>query len=264
AQEAPAATETTSTAVTTTATPMTTTTSSSSEEVRARFSTVLRESPPQLAGILVLEPTLLSNSAFLAGYPELARFVAEHPEVRLHPAYYLEEFDRPVNNRPFDNVVERLTEFLVALTVVLAFAWLIRTLIEHRRWSRLARVQSEVHNKILDRFGSSEELLQYIKTPAGSKFLESAPITVYSDQAPQNVPMARVLWSIQLGVVIAAASIGMVIVSRQLAGEGAQALFALGVIAFSIGVGFIASALVSLFMSRRLGLWQPSDTPSEP
>ena len=33
-------------------------------------------------------------------------------------------------------------------------------------------------------------------------------------------------------------------------------MFALGMIGVSIGVGFIASAVVSMVLSRRLGLWQ--------
>ena len=46
----------------------------------------------------------------------------------------------------------------------------------HRRWSRLSKIQTDVHNKLLDRFTSNEDLLAYIQTPVGRKFLESAPI----------------------------------------------------------------------------------------
>ena len=45
---------------------------------------------------------------------------------------------------------------------VVALAWLIRTLIEQRRWKQLSRTQSDVHNKILDRFNTTEQLLEYI------------------------------------------------------------------------------------------------------
>jgi hypothetical protein len=69
--------------------------------------------------------------------------------------------------------------------------------------------------------------------------------------------MARVLWSIQIGVVVAVASLGMLLVSFRLDGETAQGLFVLGAIGFCVGAGFIASAAVSLALSRRLGLWEP-------
>jgi hypothetical protein len=40
----------------------------------------------------------------------------------------------------------------------------------------LSKVQTEVHTKIVDRFTANDDLLAYIQSPAGSKFLESSPI----------------------------------------------------------------------------------------
>src|SRR5687768_9058376 len=120
-----------------------------SHEVRSEFSTLLRESPSELATILALDPTLLSNDAFLAGYPELSRFVGEHPEVRRNPRFYLAEF--PVSDGSgFDRAIEPILIFSTFAIIAFAISWLIRTLIDHRRWSRLARTQSDVHNKILE------------------------------------------------------------------------------------------------------------------
>ena len=121
------------------------------------------------------------------------------------------------------------------------------------RWRQLSRTQSEVHNKILDRFGTSSELLEYVRSPAGTKFLESAPIPVRAEEQPRpSAPQSRVMLSIQVGVVVTAAAVGMLLVSLRL-DEGADGLFALGAIGFCLGAGFIASALISLFLSRRLG-----------
>jgi hypothetical protein len=98
--------------------------------------------------------------------------------------------------------------------------------------------------------------LEYIKTPAGSKFLESAPIPLHDAKPAQSNPMSRIMWSIQIGVVIAAGGFGMVMVSFRLDHDPAQALLAMGSIALCVGLGFVASALVSLYMTRRLGSWQ--------
>jgi hypothetical protein len=69
--------------------------------------------------------------------------------------------------------------------------------------------------------------------------------------------------SIQAGVIVAAAALGMLLVSGRFEGESGQSLFAMGMIAFCIGGGFIVSAGVSLFLTRRLGLWQgPSSLES--
>ena len=225
-------------------------------EVRNDFGTLLRQSPSELPTILVLDPTLLSNEAFLSGYPELARFVVEHPEVRRNPRFYLAEFAQ--TGSQIDHILEPILVSGAFLVVAFAFAWLIRTLIEQRRWSRLSRTQSEVHTKILEKFGNSDALLEYMRTPAGSKFLESAPIPLHAEQPSLNAPLSRAMLSIQLGVVAAAGALGMILVSGRFDPETAKGFFALGVIGLCVGGGFIASAAVSIVLSRRFGLWPGS------
>jgi hypothetical protein len=230
----------------------------SSHETRNRFSNLLSKHPPELATILALDPTLLSNDAFLSGYPELSKFVREHPEVRRNPRFFLDNYEQR-RSRTIDEVLEGI--FILALFIFWAFvlSWLLRTIIEQRRWSRLSRTQTEVHNKILDRFGTSAELLEYMKTPAGTKFLESAPIPLHEAPA-QNSGAPRVLWSIQVGIVVAAGAVGMLLVSGRFDKESAEGFFAMGVIGLCIGAGFVASAIASLMVARRLAAWQSGDS----
>lgn len=238
-------------------------------ELRTAFGRLLLNHPRYVATVLVLDPSLLENEQFLARYPQIPEFLDRFPQIREDPAFYLVEFAHRVNpntSDPLDDVLEMFSIVAVFGLIAVALAWIIRTIIEQKRWNRLSRTQVEVHNKILDRFGSSEELLEYVRSPAGTKFLESAPIPLRAEQ-PQtkNAPLTRIMWSIQIGVVIIAGGLGMLLVSLPLDGEGAQALFALGAIAFCIGGGFIASALVSIIFSRRLGLWEhPAPAPSGP
>jgi ABC-type Fe3+-siderophore transport system permease subunit len=225
---------------------------------RENIINLLRRHPRNLTRVVSVEPTLLLNDQFLAPYPDVAKFVTEHPEVRRNPHYYVGnlsiEDSRPRNS--MDEAVESVTIMATFALIAFALAWLVRTVIDQKRWNRLSKQQTEVHNKILDRFGSSEELLAYIKTPAGTKYLESAPIALHAERPPQNAPVSRVLWSIQLGVIIAAGSIGMLFIGATIPGEGGNGLFAMGAIGLSIGAGFIASAFISLFLSRRLGMWE--------
>ena len=230
----------------------------SSYEIRNEFSNVLRGAPSEVASILVLDPTLLSNEAFISGYPAIADYLQRHPEIRRNPRYYLAQFATPPRDSSADEVMETFAIILTFGGIALVFTWLVRTTIEQKRWNRLSRQQSEVHNKILDRFGTSSELLEYVKTPAGTKFLESAPIPLHAEKPAPNRPLARVVWSIQIGVIVAAAALGMLIVSLTL--DHGDGLFAMGAILLSIGLGFIGSAAVSLLVSRKLGLWD--DAPS--
>lgn len=254
------ATTTTTTTSTTTSTPRL----EEPQQVRDQFMRLLGQHPREVASLLVLDPTLLSNDPFLARYPELAQFVAAHPEIRRNPHYFVQELPNPLAFRPrssWQDVVEAIGIGFVISLIAFILTWLVRTLIEQRRWSRLSRTQAEVHNKILDRFGSTEELLAYIKSPAGSKFLESAPIPLEFETARRE-PMPRVLWSIQIGLIVAAAGLGMLLVSGRFDPETARGFFAMGTIAACIGGGFILSAIVSMALSRFLGA-KPIPDPAE-
>jgi hypothetical protein len=132
--------------------------------------------------------------------------------------------------------------------------WLVRKLIDYRRWSRLAKVQAEVHAKLLDRMGTNEELMAYIQSPAGSRFLESAPIPLDEGSRPLSAPLGRILWSVQGGVILMAGGIGLWMVSLRLGEEASLPLQSIGILALALGAGFIVSAIISYVLSRRLGL----------
>ena len=233
----------------------------SSFEVRNQFGTVLRQHPYEVGTILAMDPTLLQNEEFLSGYPQISKFVKEHPELHRNPRFYLAEFT-PSHERGrgmVSEILEGLFVLFIFCFIAFALSLFIRTVVEQKRWSRLSKTQTEVHNKILDRFSSSEELLTYIKTEAGTKFLESAPIPLRAEPPAQQAPLTRIMWSVQVGVVVAAGSLGMILVSNRFEKEAAQELFAAGMIGFTIGVGFILSAFVAMMLSRKLGLWKDPD-----
>jgi heme/copper-type cytochrome/quinol oxidase subunit 3 len=264
--QAPHATETTAT-TTSQASTSTIVVGADASEIRNEFRSLLDRQPPQLGRVLKLDPALFNNPAYLASYPELAKFVADHPEIAHSPAYYLEGIyigdSRPetASERVWRDAMEGISIFLVIATVVTVLSWIIKTLIDHRRWSRITKVQTDVHNKLLDRFATNEDLLQYIQTPAGKRFLESTPLQLDAGPRPPSAPANRILWSVQLGVVLVAAGIGLQVVSHNVQVEVVQPLSALGIVAISLGIGFVVSAVLSWVISRQLGLWS---SPAEP
>jgi ABC-type multidrug transport system fused ATPase/permease subunit len=266
--QAPAA-ATSTTATTTTAT-STVVTDSDSQETREAFHAALRRYPTEVSKVLKLDPSLMTNQSYVATYPALAAFLAQHPEIAHSPAFFLDNVytgDEPRgengSERVWRSTVEGLSIFAVLALVTGVLTWLVRTLIEHRRWSRVSKVQADVHNKLMDRFTANEDLLAYIQTPAGKRFLESAPIAL--DGAPRAVsaPVGRIMWSVQVGLVLAAAGFGLEYVSNSIEKTVAQPLFAMGVLAISIGLGFVISAVVSYVLSRRLGLWETAAAPAD-
>jgi len=240
------------------------------QRAKDELSALLEHYPPSLRGVLALDPSLLGDETYLAPYPALVSFLNAHPEIARDPSFYVGEGSLPrVHQDPASQIVDMWRDLLNGLGIFAGFGmavgllvWLVRTLVDYRRWSRLARVQTDAHTKLLDRFTANEDLLAYIKSPAGAKFLESSPISL--DAAPRSVgaPLGRILWSLQGGVVLIAGGIGLHIVGGRMVDAASQAasqsLHALGVIGIALGVGFVISAIISFAISQRLGLIEPA------
>ena len=243
------------------------------EETRRQLEDVFKAYPTTLPRILRMDPTLLDNAAYLQPYPALATFLAEHPEIKHNPQYFLAQYgDNRFDGRvtPEDraiemwrNTIDGFTIGTVVLLITSGVIWLIKTLFDQRRWTRLSKVQAEVHTKILDRFSSNEDLLAYIQTPAGRKFLESTPISV---DAPRGIaaPISRILWSAQAGAVLTVLGIGIVVVSKRALEEVAAPLGAIGAVIVALGIGFLVSAGLAYMLTRRFRLMpEPGDTASQ-
>jgi hypothetical protein len=148
------------------------------------------------------------------------------------------------------------------MALLAALGWVIRTIINYRRWNRLSKTQTDVHTKLLDRFTANDDLLAYMQTTAGKRFLESAPIPLDGEVRQIAAPLSRILWSVQAGVVLAAGAAGLLFVSGRVIEEAAQPLFAVAVVGLALGAGFVVSAIVSYAMSRSLGLLDPPAGPT--
>ena len=235
------------------------------ERTREELSRLLERYPPTLRGVLAFDPTLLSNPSYLAPYPGLVSFLNQHPEIVRNPSFYIGEGFHPRPD-PAMQVIDIWRDVLGGLAAFVGIGmaiglvvWLIRTLIDYRRWSRLAKVQTDVHTKLLDRFTANEDLIAYIQSPAGSKFLESSPIKLDAGPRTLGAPVGRILWSVQGGLVLIAGGIGLQVVGRHATDQAAEPLQALGVLAIALGLGFVISAIISYVISKKLGL---IETPS--
>ena len=243
------------------------------DETRRQLDDVLKAYPSTLPRILKMDPTLLDNAGYLQPYPALQAFLGQHPEIKHNPQYFLAEYgnDREGRVTPQDraidmwrNTIDGFTIGTVVLLITSGVIWLIKTLVDQRRWTRLSKVQAEVHTKILDRFSSNEDLLAYIQTPAGRKFLESTPISV---DAPRGIaaPISRILWSAQAGAVLTVLGIGITVVSKTALEEVAAPLGAIGAVIVALGIGFLVSAVLAYMLTRRFRLMpeQGDATPPE-
>lgn len=229
-----------------------------SRETREQLRSTLRTYPPSVGRVLRIDPTLLSNDAYLATYPKLQMFLKQHPEVQHNPGFFFEGFADEEPDSPTFREWQRaggdIAAFLVFLIVSSVVVWIFRAILEQRRWNRLSTIQTDVHSKLLDRFTSNDELLAYLQSPAGKKFFEMAPIPLEAGPRPMSAPVGRIFFSVQVGLVLIAAGVGFDLVSQR-ATAGAPALYGIGVIALLIGIAMVLSGGIFYLLSRRFGLW---------
>jgi hypothetical protein len=238
---------------------------------------------PTLTTVVARDPSLLSNQEYVAkNNPQLAEFLASHPEVARNPDYYLfthmnrdgggpdEALERAVwpdvyrmqRHTGFDELISDLPPVIALVCFLLAASWTLRLFVESRRWSRIFTLQNEVHSKLIDKFSSSQELAAYMETDAGKRFLEAAPIPVNLGTG-QRVPnaVARVLTPIQIGVVLVLLGVGFLLL-RHAGPDMEMPMRVLGTVILMPGIGFIISAGITWVLATRLGLMPPrSEAP---
>jgi hypothetical protein len=237
---------------------------------------------PTLTTVVSHDPSLLSDQDYVSrNNPQLAAFLAAHPEVARNPDFYLFTHMNPQDGSP-DEALERAVwpqfynnnrrtgfdELLSDMPGLLAFAcflitavWGTRVFVENRRWSRIFKLQSEVHGRLIDKFSTSQELAAYMETEAGRRFLEAAPIPLHGEPArPVAGAVARILTPIQIGVVLVLLGIGFLLL-RHAGPDYEIPMLVLGVVILMPGIGFILSAGITWILAGRLGL-MPSSGPS--
>ena len=230
---------------------------------------------PTLAEVVAHDPSLLSNANYVnRNNPELGHFLEAHPEIAQNPDFYLFN-NLHGQNEPPSNALERKLwpsmshqqpdyplqslindgiPFLVFVCILAALLWLTHVLLENRRWNRIFKLQTDVHGKLIERFGTSQEVLTYMNTDAGRRFLEATPIAVgFEQKQPVPSPVARVLTPLQIGIVMSLLGIGLLSLRGSLP-EAHAPLLVLGTVVLMPGLGFIISAGVTWVLAKHLGL----------
>jgi hypothetical protein len=246
-------------------------------DTRAQLMRLLRMSPT-LSEVVANDPSLLANQEYVTrNNPELERFLEAHPEVARNPDFYLfadlpngpgrrsDRFERRIwQQNPRSETSETTRTLLGMGSGFLAFVcfaatllWLIRAFLENRRWARVFKLQSEVHGRLIERFGNNEELLTYMNTEAGKRFLEAAPIPIEFER-DQRVPasLSRVLVPLQAGIVLTLLGIGLLALRHSLP-DLDTGLLIFGTVILMPGIGFILSAGITWLLAARFGLLQP-------
>lgn len=247
-------------------------------DTQQQFLKLLRQSPT-LTTVLAHDPSLLSDATYVQhNNPELARFLTTHPEVAQNPDFYLfskvgpGQREQALARKVWPDFVppqvedhrsmwDALTPMVICPVFFAAIIWLARLFMESRRWSRTFKMQCEVHFRLIDKFGSNQELIAYMGTEAGRRFLEAAPIPTGAEQrSPMPSVLARILTPVQVGLVLSMLGVGMIAI-RHAATDTETPLLVLGTLLLMPGLGFILSAGLTWLLAHKLGLMPAKPAP---
>jgi hypothetical protein len=125
--------------------------------------------------------------------------------------------------------------------------WIIKVISNNRKAFRMASMQAELQSKLLDKFGSSPELLEFLQSDASQGFAELVP----AETRPN--PYDKILWSVQAGVVLLMTGLACMFLRSQIS-EGFEAFTILGALGIALGVGFLLSAAIAFLLSKKWGV----------
>ena len=126
---------------------------------------------------------------------------------------------------------------IASTTMIVLIVWLVS-----RSRQRRVELQTEVQTRLIDRFGSAPELIEFLQSPAGREFVsgvQSAPVVIARDRIASGFTRA---------VVLSALGVGFLALTFFYEKDFAVP----AVIVFSLGIGYLIATFVSYRLSRRL------------
>ncbi|HEX8836391.1 MAG TPA: hypothetical protein VF748_05615 [Candidatus Acidoferrum sp.] len=124
--------------------------------------------------------------------------------------------------------------------------FVIWTVFSSIRRYKTAQLQAGLQTKLLEKFGSGQELLAYVQSDGGKRFLESLTME-------NRTPYGRILGAAQASVVFILLALALLFLRGRVFG-GEDAFLVFGTILLSLGVGFGLSAALSYYLSKSFGL----------
>lgn len=147
-----------------------------------------------------------------------------------------------------------VTPVMIVGTLSALVGWIVWVISTNLRRRQATERVAALHSKLLDQCANSNELLRYLESEQGRRFLESATIETSN-------PAARILGAVQAGAVLSVLGIAGLMVRNDLTYSDAREtmiVFASG--ALAIGIGFLISAVASYVLSRSWGILRPGNS----
>ncbi len=137
-------------------------------------------------------------------------------------------------------MVIMITGGAYVMIALIAFFWM-------RARSVSAKIQAETQQRLIDRFTSAPELVSFLQSPEGQKFVTGI------EAVPKYTSRERIVSTVRRSIIIGV--LGLAFLSLNIPYETrSEAWMVAGVILLALGVAFGLSAIVSVRMSKSMGL----------
>ena len=140
-----------------------------------------------------------------------------------------------------------MNEDIVIVPVIFgAFSFMFWTIFSTIRRFKIARLQADVQARLVEKFGTTQDLLAYVQTDAGKQFLEALSVE-------RTSPYWRIIGAVQAGIVMFLFGLALLFLRGRVSGAD-EGFLVFGTIFVTLGVGFAISSAVSYSLSKSFGL----------
>lgn len=137
---------------------------------------------------------------------------------------------------------------VIVLTLAFGVVTMVRALLDHIRRTKSEKLQAEVYGKMLDKLGSSQDILAWAQSETSQNLFAVPP-------PERPAPYSRILNAVQIGVDLTVVGIAILFIRTQLtSAHNQEPTMVIGTPVTALGVGLLLSGGASWFLSRKFGL----------
>jgi hypothetical protein len=137
-------------------------------------------------------------------------------------------------------------EIIIFPMMIGAFCFVLWTIFSTIRRYKLARLQAEIQAKLVDKFGTTQDLLAYTDTETGKEFLRSLSLE-------QRSPYDRIIVAVQAGIISLFFGAALLFLRSRVSGAE-EGFLVFGTIFVTLGIAFVLAAAASYSLSKSFGL----------
>jgi hypothetical protein len=149
----------------------------------------------------------------------------------------------------------REEQFIALMLLMGTIVWIVWLAVSNNRRREATRAIVEMNNRLIDKIGNSQDLAAYLDKTVDRRLIE----VILSD--PPG-PAARIVASARIGIVLTSFGTAVLLLRTWGPLSRDQFVVSFGALGLGFGVGFLLTAFVTYWLSKRLDLISPRDESS--